>query len=330
MATAVSLVAVSLPAQEQQAPRPVAARPQRVTLLPQGVEDARRAKMIALVEKLASAELTDAERAECKRALLEMMAGSRSATPRKAVVVEVEEADGDGDKAPVRWRVNTAKPVEERREVRVVRPEPVRQWVQESGEGDGEPRVRYRMIEGAKGKGLVLRARDDVPSGDAPGAKQERRVFMIKERPNLEGLEARITKVLEEVGGAVEIDVQVRDERGHRDEQDERVRFEWSEERGERDERGRRVVRWLRRDRDDEEDGHGHEEHDHDHDHDHGHDDHDDEHHEHAVVEELFGMIEAMRDEMRGLREMVAELHRMLHEQRGADRGARGRFGRRR
>jgi hypothetical protein len=322
IATAVSLLAVSLPAQEQQAPRPVAARPQRVTLLPQGVEDARRAKMIALVEKLASGELTDAERAECKRALLEMMAGSRSAQPRKAVVVEVEEA-GDDD-APVRWRVNTAKPVEERREVRVVRPAPVREWVQKSGEGDGEARVRYRMIEGGKGKGLVLRARDDEPSGDAPEAKQERRVFMFKERPNAEGLEARITKVLEEVGGALEIDVQVHDERD------------------ERDERRRRVVRRLRRDRDEEEGGHGHGEHEHGHDddhghghdddhgHGHGHDDDHDEHHEHAVVEELFGMIEAMRDEMRGLREMVAELHRMLHEQRGADRGARGRFGRRR
>jgi ABC-type Zn2+ transport system substrate-binding protein/surface adhesin len=178
------------------------------------------------------------------------------------------------------------------------------------------------MIEGGKGKGLVLRARDDEPSGDAPEAKQERRFFIIKERPNAEGLEARITKVLEEVGGALEIDVQVRDERD------------------ERDERRRRVVRRLRRDRDEEEGGHGHGEHEHGHDddhdddhghgHGHGHDDDHDEHHEHAVVEELFGMIEAMRDEMRGLREMVAELHRMLHEQRGADRGARGRFGRRR
>ena len=169
-----ALYTAAVSAQEASAPE-VAVRAVRVERPQEPKKDGRQARMVMLVEKLASGELTEVERAECRKMLLDLVRADREvrrstmvrrpgvAKVRKLdgedveVTVEVVEQGGD-DERRVRWRRNEAKPIDVEAAPRRVRagrllpgsrlPELYR--AAESESGGGEMVRRYRALEQAK------------------------------------------------------------------------------------------------------------------------------------------------------------------------------------
>ena len=168
-ATSTVLAAALVSAQEASAPE-VAVRATRVNLQQGPGKDGRQARMEILVEKLASGELSEVERAECKKMLLDLLRADRevrrSTVVRRPAVAEVRKLDGDDvevtvevveqggdDERRVRWRRNEAKPIGAEaapRRVRVGRRLPELHRAAESERGEGEVTLRYRALEQAK------------------------------------------------------------------------------------------------------------------------------------------------------------------------------------
>ena len=209
-----ALYTAAVSAQEASAPE-VAVRAVRVERPQEPKKDGRQARMVMLVEKLASGELTEVERAECRKMLLDLVRADREvrrstmvrrpgvAKVRKLdgedveVTVEVVEQGGD-DERRVRWRRNEAKPIDVEAAPRRVRagrllpgsrlPELYR--AAESESGGGEMVRRYRALEQAKkAHEEALRAHEEAMKehGRANEAHEQEIHRLRKVSPGKEG-----------------------------------------------------------------------------------------------------------------------------------------------